>query len=135
MDFFSQPTNLALIATAVGSGLMLLYTGINGRNISQLSPAQATQLINKRAQILDLRSVEQFAAGHVLNAKSLPFAGLKEQLGLLKLKKDKPVLLICERGAIASKAVAALTAAEFTDVHVLEGGLKAWREAQLPLVK
>ena len=62
MDFFSQPTNLALIATAVGSGLMLLYTGINGRNISQLSPAQATQLINKRAQILDLRSVEQFAA-------------------------------------------------------------------------
>ena len=96
---------------------------------------QATQLINAKAQVIDVREVEEYASGHIQNAKSLPYSKLPEQISLLKLKKDKPVLLVCESDKRAAAAVRKFAAAEFTAIHVFEGGLKAWREAQLPLVK
>jgi rhodanese-related sulfurtransferase len=135
VDFFLQPLNFALVVVTGISGLLLLLPVITGRGISRLSVTQATQLINSKAQVVDVREVEQYAAGHIQNAKSLPYSTLSEQIGLLKLKKDKPVLLVCESDKRAAGAVKKFIAAEFSDVHVLEGGLKAWREAQLPLVK
>lgn len=135
MDFFLEPLNFALVVVALVSGGLLLLPIITGRGVSRVSVTQATQLINAKAQIIDVREVEQYAAGHIQNAKSLPYQQLSEQIGLLKLKKDKPVLLVCESDKRAAAAVKAFAAAEFGEIHVLEGGLKAWREAQLPLVK
>ncbi|GHA76653.1 rhodanese-like domain-containing protein [Formosimonas limnophila] len=135
VDFFLEPLNFALVVVALVSGGLLLLPIITGRGVSRVSVTQATQLINTKAQIIDVRDVEQYAAGHIQNAKSLPYQQLSEQIALLKLKKDKPVLLVCESDKRAAGAVKAFAAAEFGEIHVLEGGLKAWREAQLPLVK
>ena len=135
MDFFLQPMNLALAAIAAISGGALLWPALTGSRASRINVTEATMLINKRAQIIDVRPVEAYAAGHIQNAKSLPLSNLTEQLPLLKLKKDKPVLVVCERGVSAVKAAVLLTQAEYTDVHVIEGGLNAWRNAQLPIVK
>ena len=135
MDFFLQPMNLALAAIAAISGGALLWPALTGSRASRINVTEATMLINKRAQIIDVRPVEAYAAGHIQNAKSLPLSNLTEQLPLLKLKKDKPVLVVCERGVSAVKAAVLLTKAEYTDVHVIEGGLNAWRNAQLPIVK
>ena len=135
MDFFLQPMNLALAAIAAISGGALLWPALTGSRASRINVTEATMLINKRAQIIDVRPVEAYAAGHIQNAKSLPLSNLTEQLPLLKLKKDKPVLVVCERGVSAVKAAVLLTQAEYTDVHVIEGGLNAWKNAQLPIVK
>ena len=136
MDFFlNSPINLAFAAIAIGSGLALLWLGLAGRNLSRVSATQASVLISARAQIVDVREVEAFAAGHVKNSKSLPFSQIANQLPLLKLKKDKPVIIVCERGSVAARAAAVFAKNEFADVHVLEGGLKGWRDAQLPIVK
>ncbi|TDR31491.1 rhodanese-like domain-containing protein [Hydromonas duriensis] len=135
MDFFLQPMNLALVAFAAISGGLLVWPSIAGGRASRLNVTEATTLINKRAQVIDVRSAEAFAAGHIQNAKSLPMSNLVEQLPLAKLKKDKPVLLVCDRGVAAAGAVKVFSKMEFTDVHVLDGGLNAWKEAQLPLVK
>ena len=135
MDFFLQPMNLALAAIAAISGGALLWPALTGSRASRITVTEATMLINKRAQIIDVRSVEAYAAGHIQNAKSLPLSNLNEQLPLLKLKKDKPVLVVCDRGVSAVKAAVLLTKAEYADVHVIEGGLNAWKDAQLPIVK
>ena len=57
--------------------------------------------------------------------------------GLEKLKLDRklPVILVCENGANSRKAVSALQKAGFLEVAALEGGLKSWQAAALPLVK
>lgn len=130
-----QPIHMALAAVAAVSGGLLAWPVLTAAKVSRQSVTDATLLINKKAQIIDVRSAEAFASGRIQNAKSLPMASLVEQLPLLKLKKDKPVLLICEKGITAAKAVKAFEQDGFTDVHVLDGGLVAWREAQLPLVK
>lgn len=135
MDFFLQPMNLALAAIAAISGGALLWPALTGSRASRITVTEATMLINKRAQIIDVRPVEAYAAGHIQNAKSLPLSNLNEQLPLLKLKKDKPVLVVCDRGVSAVKAAVLLTKAEYADVHVIEGGLNAWKDAQLPIVK
>ena len=52
-----------------------------------------------------------------------------------ELKKDRPVLVVCDQGRSAGPAAATLRAAGFAEVYVLAGGLAAWREAGLPLKK
>lgn len=136
MDFFLQsPMNLFFAALAVCSGVMLLWQGLAGRNISRLSPTQASVLISAHAQIIDVREVEAFAGGHIKNSKSLPFSQIVNQLPLLKFKKNKPVIIVCERGSVAARAITIFNKNEYMDIHVLEGGLKGWRDAQLPVVK
>jgi rhodanese-related sulfurtransferase len=127
--------NLALAAITAISGGALLWPALTGSRASRINVTEATMLINKRAQIIDVRSAEAYAAGHIQNAKSLPLSNLNEQLPLLKLKKDKPVLVVCDRGVTAVKAAVLLSKAEYIDVHVIEGGLNAWKDAQLPIVK
>ncbi|MGL4768594.1 MAG: rhodanese-like domain-containing protein [Formosimonas sp.] len=127
--------NMVFAILAIGSAAALLWQSLAGRGVSRISPTQASVLIAARAQIIDVRPVEAFAAGHIKNAKSLPLSLIEQQLPLLKLKKDKPVILVCERGVSAARAVAVLAKNEFTEVHVLDGGLNAWRDAQMPLVK
>ena len=135
MDFFLQPMNLALAAITAISGGALLWPALTGSRASRINVTEATMLINKRAQIIDVRSAEAYAAGQIQNANSLPLSNLNEQLPLLKLKKDKPVLVVCDRGVTAVKAAVLLSKAEYIDVHVIEGGLNAWKDAQLPIVK
>ncbi len=127
--------NIFLIAIAFISGAMLVWPLIRNRaGGPSLTTLQATQLINsKNAQIVDVRTPEDFAKGSLPNAKNIPSAALKDRGG--ELKKDKPVLVLCDTGRTAGPAAAALRAAGFAEVYVLAGGLAGWREAGLPIRK
>jgi rhodanese-related sulfurtransferase len=127
--------NIFLIAIAFISGAMLVWPLIRNRaGGPSLTTLQATQLINsKNAQVLDVRSAEDFAKGSLPNAKNIPAAALKDRAG--ELKKDKPVLVLCDMGRSSGPAAATLRAAGFAEVFVLAGGLASWREAGLPIRK
>lgn len=131
MRFFID--NIFLIAVAFISGGMLLWPLIRARAAGpSLSTLQATQLINSRhAQVVDVRSEDDFGKGSLPNAKNIPTARIASRTG--ELKKDRPVILVCNTGRSAGPAAAQLRAAGFTDVYVLAGGLAAWREAGLPV--
>jgi rhodanese-related sulfurtransferase len=49
--------------------------------------------------------------------------------------KDKPVLLVCERGNRTRSAAKILKDQQFTALHQLKGGTQAWAEAKMPLGK
>ena len=82
--------------------------------------------------VLDVRSPEEFASGHVPGARNLPVGELASRAGALDAPRDATVVVYCERGPRARQAQAALSAAGFSTVLHLEGDMSAWREKGLP---
>ncbi|WP_133650012.1 rhodanese-like domain-containing protein [Paraburkholderia flava] len=136
MKFFTDYTNLVLIAVALISGALLLWPAISRRGRGGLSSAEATQLINRRnAVVVDLRSAEDFAKGHLPSARHLEFAELQAKVGQLVKNKSNPVLLVCQTGQQSNKAVRVVQDAGYAEVYVLQGGVNAWQQAGMPVVK
>ena len=136
MEFFKD--NVLLIGLALGSGIMLLLPTLkkSAGGVPNLTTAEAINLINRsHAIVLDVREDAEFANGHIVDAKHIPVDKLAERLNELTKYKDKPILVNCQRGMRTAKACDILRKAEFTQVHVLQGGLDAWLEAKLPVVK
>ena len=135
MSFFSNYLNLALIAIAVISGVMLAWPTIMRRGHG-LSAADATQLINRRnAVVLDVRTTDEFGKGHVPQARSIPFEELSAKAAQISKNKSTPMLLVCQTGQRARKAEQVLTDAGYAEVYTLQGGIEAWQTAGMPVVK
>ena len=127
--------NIFLVAIAVLAGGALLWPALAPRG-KRASPLQLTQMINRgKTTIVDVRSSEEFAAGHLRDAKHIPLADLGARVGELDKSKNRTVVMVCQTGARSDKAARQLQAAGFEDVHSLEGGLAAWKAAGLPLTK
>jgi len=82
--------------------------------------------------ILDVRTPEEFAAGHVKGAVNVPHDQLAERLAGLGLDPNAEVVVHCEKGGRAKAAEAVLHDAGFTRVVDLEGHMQGWRETGLP---
>ena len=128
--------HLLTVAIAVISGGALLFPALMPRG-RQATPLQATQMINrgKSTAVIDVRSADEFAAGHLRDAKNMPLADLATRIGELDKNKVKTVILVCQSGARADKAARQLKSAGFEDIYTLEGGVNAWSAAGLPLSK
>ncbi|CAH2789437.1 MAG: Rhodanese-related sulfurtransferase YibN [uncultured Paraburkholderia sp.] len=133
VKFFTDYTNLVLIAIVLISGGLLLWPTISRRG---LSAAAATQLINRRnAAVIDLRSSADFAKRHLPSARHLEFAELQAKVAQLVKNKSNPVLLVCQTGQQSNKAARIVQDAGYAEVHVLDGGVDAWQKAGMPIVK
>ncbi|MCB5205954.1 rhodanese-like domain-containing protein [Methylovorus mays] len=127
--------NAIYIGLAFGSGLMLLWPMLR-RGAKSVSPSEAVLLINRnQGVVLDVREDAEFAAGHINDARHIPLAKLEDRLAELQKFREKPVIVHCQSGVRSSKAAATLRKHEFTQVYELDGGLNAWTQAKLPLVK
>ncbi|AJG17787.1 rhodanese-like domain-containing protein [Cupriavidus basilensis] len=137
MNFFADYNNLALIALAVVSGGLLAWPTISrGTSGKTVNPAAATQLINKRnAVVVDIREATEYAKGHLPQAKSAPLADLASRAASLAKDKSVPIIVVCQTGQRSGKGQAALKEAGYSEIYSLEGGLAAWQQAGLPVVK
>lgn len=126
-----------LITAAVVTGAILLYyeMRVAGQGKFTVNPNEAVRLMNKGAAVIDVRSPEEFQAGHLVGAKNLPLANIEDQADSLKRYRKKPVIAYDDKGLTAARAVAKLRQADFEQVFSLGGGLAAWREEHLPLEK
>jgi rhodanese-related sulfurtransferase len=128
--------NWMLIAVALSSGFMLLWPAIQGASAGGLSTANAVQLINReRAVVVDVCEPEEFATGHVGGARNVPVGQLEQRLPEVVKNKTVPLILVCASGARANRALAVAKKLGYEKAHVLAGGLKAWKDANLPLEK
>ena len=128
--------NWYLIAVALVSGGLLLWPRLRaGAQGGGVSAAEAVQLINReRAVLIDVSEPAEYAAGHAGGSKNVPLAKL-ESTGDLPKNKALPLVVVCATGARASRAVGTLHKLGFANARPLAGGLKAWREANLPVEK
>jgi rhodanese-related sulfurtransferase len=137
MDFITNTNNLLLLATLLTSGLALALPQIMGRiNKELISVHTAIQWVNQRnAQIVDVRSVEEYKTGHIANSKHLPLKELDGGISKLRLDARKPIILVCLSGSRATSAAGKFKKAGFDEVACMEGGIAAWNQASLPLIK
>ncbi|WP_426101723.1 rhodanese-like domain-containing protein [Massilia sp. TSP1-1-2] len=127
--------NLLLIGIAVMSGGALLLPALMPRG-KRASATEVVQIINRGKHVLvDIRTPEEFAAGHLRDAKNIPLTDFDKRIGELDKSKSKSIVVVCQSGARADKAVRLLQAAGFEDALALDGGLAAWQAASLPTVK
>ena len=127
--------NIFLVAIAVVSGGALLLPALQPRG-RRASSLEVTQMINRgKTTVLDIRTADEFAKGHLRDAKNIPLADLASRIGELDKLKGRTVVVVCQTGARADKAVRQLKTAGFEDAVVLDGGIAAWTAASLPTVK
>jgi len=125
--------NIFLIALALVSGGALLVPYLQQRG-NKLSLLQATQMLNQgKVLVLDVREPEQFAAGHLRDARNIPLKELAQRVGELDKFKGKNVIVVCQSGTQTAKAEGILKKAGFTEVYGLNGGIAAWQGQGLPL--
>jgi rhodanese-related sulfurtransferase len=128
--------NWYLFAVALVSGGLLLWPLLRrGAQAGAVTTAEAVHLINReKAVLIDVSEAEEYAAGHAAGAKNVPLAQIETSNALPK-NKALPLVVLCPSGARATRAIAILRKAGYENSRALAGGLKAWREANLPVEK
>lgn len=100
-----------------------------------LGPQAAIRLMNQGALVIDIRSPDAFAAGHIGGARHMASHEILEAGEKLKKHKEKPIVVYDETGSLGAAAARQLAAQGFTRAFNLRGGLAAWRAESLPLAK
>jgi len=102
---------------------------------SFLSPSMAIRLMNNHSDtlVLDVRTAADFKNGHIRGAKNIPLSDLGTSMDSLSADKGRPVLVYCNSGNTVTRAIKLLKKAGFEKVNNLDGGIAAWKEANMPL--
>jgi adenylyltransferase/sulfurtransferase len=119
---------VALVATTA-------FSEESGSNAApSISPAElhAQRESGVAPIVIDVRTSEEYASGHIPGAVNIPFDQVVERI--TEVDAARGVALYCMVGPRARKGEAALLAAGHDKVLHLEGGLAAWQAAGLPVV-
>lgn len=122
----------------VGLTVALIYTEVSSlfRGYKALRPAELTALINREnALVVDLSASGDFTKGHIAGSKNVAPSQFDPESKMLAPAKTLPVVLVCRNGQASASSAKRLKKAGFTQVYWLEGGIAAWQQADLPLVK
>ncbi len=131
---FSLRHPLLTGATLAAIVAVLAYeVWLRSRTGATVAPQEAVRLINEGATVVDVREVTRFNEGHIVDAVNIPSDELAARAET-RLKKKRPVLLVCDTGARSGRLVATLRKAGFDNSWSLAGGLAAWQRDNLPIV-
>lgn len=128
--------NWLLFVALFVSGAMLLWPLVQRRMspVKEVGTLNVTHLINhQNAVLLDVRETNEFAGGKLPNAVHIPLSQLKDRAGELAKLTTRPVVVYCAMGRRAGGAGNVLAKLGFANIYMLSGGLKAWKDAGLPL--
>lgn len=105
-----------------------------GDRASAIEPKELAERIaaGTAPLILDVRTPEEFAAGHLPGARNVPHDALAGRLGELGIAPDDEIVVHCHSGGRAAKAEDVLRDAGYTNVRDLAGHWRGWREAGFP---
>ncbi|HNT82232.1 MAG: rhodanese-like domain-containing protein [Bacteroidia bacterium] len=86
------------------------------KNLFGIGPkADFKELVQSGAQIIDVRTKQEFQGGHIKGSVNIPLQNLSNNLS--KIKKDKPVITCCASGMRSASAKSILTSKGFGEVY------------------
>lgn len=85
--------------------------------------------------VIDVREPAEFAAEHILRAKSIPLRLLLKNTEALPADKAAPILVYCKTGHRGAVALAVLRMVGYSNVRSIYGGLDGWKAAGFPVAK
>jgi rhodanese-related sulfurtransferase len=106
-----------------------------GQGSTAVAPNDAIRMMNEGAVLVDLRPANQFKDGHIAGARNVPGDQIAGDAKALEKLAGKTLIMCCDTGSTAAAAVRTLGRAGFKKVFSLRGGLAAWRQDNLPVVK
>jgi rhodanese-related sulfurtransferase len=117
-----------------------LFTGIAMANTSDDISQQNLQKIMTSAPkntvvLLDVRTPEEYAEGHVPGAINIDYRQIENNLAKLLPHKNDTVIVYCRSGHRAGIAKEILAKNGFTKLRHLSGDMNGWYEAKLPIEK
>ena len=130
--------NPLLSTLFVGLTVALVYTEIARlfRGYTALKPAELTRLMNNEgAAVVDLSTSSEFEKGHIAGSRNAQVAQFGPEHKLVANARQTPVVLVCRNGTASAAAAKQLKKAGFEKVYWLDGGIPAWQQAEMPLVK
>lgn len=102
-----------------------------GGGVASVDALTARRLVDDGAAMLDVRSTQEWNAGHAPFATHVQLSELSSRLS--RVPKNKQVVVVCRSGNRSRRACRQLTAAGF-DVVNLRGGMAAWQRSGQPVV-
>ncbi len=119
-----------ILASIIGLlSFIVLAQDINSITATEL------QSLAKQVVILDVRSAEEYAEGHVPGAINIAHSEIQERLPELIQFKDQTLVLYCRSGRRAGLAAAILAENQFTQLLHLEGDMQGWQKSDYPIEK
>ena len=126
---------VSLLVVFVCTSFAIMGCGGGARTVT---PREARGLMetDTNVVVLDVRTPEEFGgeSGHLAGALLIPVQELQQRVGELAPYRKKAVIVYCRSGHRSAQAASMLSAAGFTVLDV-EGGIKAWNAANLPVVR
>ena len=102
-------------------------------NLPEVSSTEAQKSLENGAVLVDVREQNEYTEIRIPGSLIIPLSVFAERFG--ELPKDKPLVMQCRSGARSAKAAEYLLANGYTDVTNLTGGILAWDEAGLPVLR
>lgn len=97
---------------------------------------QAQQILQQQnVQVLDIRTPEEFANGHLISARNLDFYASDFAEQLKQLDPKAPYVMYCASGRRSAEAHLQMKALGFEQVYEIQGGYQAWQSQNLPVQK
>ncbi|MFQ6372343.1 rhodanese-like domain-containing protein [Shewanella sp. YIC-542] len=137
IEFFKAHPILSVAWVGLFIALLVTWFKSALSKVKQVNPQEATLLMNKQdAQIIDVRSKDDFRRGHIVNAVNIPMAEIKNNSNTnLEKYKAKPIILVCSAGMTSAQAAELLVKKGYEQVFNLKGGMGEWQTANLPVSK
>ena len=134
-DWNDNPIMKCFILATVILFSILSFSPAAESSVPPVTIEQAEKQLAEGAQLLDVRTKEEWDEGHLKGATLVTVTeeGFLEK-AKAKLDPKKPVVVYCRSGKRSAMATEKLRAAGFT-VHDLSGGITAWQTAGKPVVK
>ncbi|MEA3209821.1 MAG: hypothetical protein QOE70_2878 [Chthoniobacter sp.] len=103
--------------------------------VKNVTPDEAEKLLKEHPKtvVLDVRTPEEFAAGHIAGAKNIDFRGDDFAKKVAALDPTKPILVHCAGGGRSTQSLPYLKDKKV--VYHLNDGFKAWEKAGKPVEK
>ena len=118
---------ILLVAIIVGEIMRL------AQKFKTINPSELTLLINREnALVVDISSYADYEKGHIPGARHVAMSQFDPENKDLAKAKDLPIVLVCKSGQTAKGAAQRLVKAGFSRVHLLQGGMYSWKQANMP---
>ena len=120
------------------SVLILLFWNLFGAALSGvvlIGPHETVRMLNDNAVMVDIRSAADFGKGHILGARNIPANSIGEHLEELAKYREQSMILCCNTGNESVRAGRTLKLQGYKKIYCMQGGLQAWRTANLPLTR
>lgn len=116
-------------------GLLLFMSCQSSAQVKKVPAATFKTAIEsqEKLQLIDVRTPEEFTNGHLNEAQNINWNDDNFNNQVAKLDKAQPIFVYCQGGGRSASAAARLAELGFKDITDMEGGIMAWRVADLPL--